>query len=145
MSQRDLEDFLPFLVNRVSARLVASFSQAIADRGLSIAEARTLSAILFKGDMRLAALSEATDLQLSTLSRLVRRLEERGLCTIEARGADERAGLIALTPVGREAIAEIADLGARHERALVRDLDGEDLALAKRILRKLYQNALEPW
>eukprot|EP01037_Dinobryon_pediforme_P031833 gene31833-36506_t len=58
MTPKDLEDFIPFLVNRVSARLLGAFSQAIADTGLSVPEARALSALLFKGDMRLMALSE---------------------------------------------------------------------------------------
>ena len=145
MTPKDLEDFIPFLVNRVSARLLNAFSQAIADTGLSVPEARALSALLYKGDMRLMALSEATDLQLSTLSRLVRRLEERDYCKIESRGADERAGMIALTPAGRRVIRNIAALGARHEQALLRDLDAEEVEVVKRVLRKLYQNALEPF
>ena len=145
MTPKDLEDFIPFLVNRVSARLLGAFSQAIADTGLSVPEARALSALLFKGDMRLMALSEANDLQLSTLSRLVRRLEERGYCTIETRGVDERAGVIALTAAGRRVIRNVAALGSRHEKALLRDLDADEVAVVKRILRKLYKNALEPF
>ena len=141
----DLENFLPFLVNRASGRITASFSAAIADRGLSLADARTLTALWSAGEMRLVELSTATDIDLSTLSRLIRRLARRGLCRIAKRARDGRAGGIALTASGRALIAAMAPLGPRHERTLTEGFSRDEIALFKELLRKLYRNALKSW
>jgi DNA-binding MarR family transcriptional regulator len=141
----DLEDFLPFLINRVSGRITASFTEAIASTGLSLAEVRTMRALYARPEMRLTELSAATDAEISTLSRLVRRLTRKGFCKVETRGSDARIGSVSLSPEGQALIGEIEKLGSRHERSLTEGLSADDIAAAKMLLRKIYQNALAEW
>lgn len=67
---------------------------------------------------RVAALSD------SATTRMVNRLEERGLLRRELCGTDRRGVYPALTPAGRELLA-----GARpdHDAALCRKLEGSPL------------------
>ena len=79
---------------------------------------------------------EVTDTKLSTLSRLVRQLERRTLCTIETRDRDARVGPIRLSSRGLETMQDFAAVGRHIEGLLVRDLTAQEGALLKGLLRK---------
>ena len=85
MTQRshlDLENYLPYLINRVGSALVANFSEnALAGHDLSIAMWRVLAALSTNGEQRQIDLATMTSTDASTLSRLVTRLVRIGLVT----------------------------------------------------------------
>ena len=72
-----------------------------------------------------------------SLSRQVGELEARGLVVRRPDPADRRAGLVRLTPAGRELLAEAADTRRRwlHD-ALARHPD-DDVRAATRLVRAL--------
>jgi DNA-binding MarR family transcriptional regulator len=132
----ELDDFLPFLITRAASRIIAYFNKATDWTDLTLADARALGAIWRLPGIRLVDLSKVTDIELSTLSRLVRRLERRNLCTIETRDRDARVGPIHLSPRGLETMQDFAAVGRHIEELLVRDLTAQEGALLKELLRK---------
>src|SRR6202040_2722022 len=79
----ELENYLPYLINRVGAALVIRFAQdTLAKHGLSIAMWRGLAgASPPGGEQRQIDLAEMTSIDASTLSRLVARLVRTGCVT----------------------------------------------------------------
>ncbi|HLI23015.1 MAG TPA: winged helix DNA-binding protein, partial [Stellaceae bacterium] len=86
--------------------------------------------------IRLRELGDTTDIDLSTLSRLVRRLERRHLLVIEKRNRDARSGRLTLSPQGLSAIKKIAAVGFEIEAAIQRALTSSDIVQLKNLLRK---------
>jgi DNA-binding MarR family transcriptional regulator len=131
-----LENFLPFLIMRAAKRINFYFDQATHWTDLTLPDARTLGAIWRQPGVRLVELSRVTDIELSTLSRLVRRLERRKLCVIATRDRDSRIGSIRLSPKGLETVQNFATVGLGIEKLLQRDLSAREATLLKLLLRK---------
>jgi DNA-binding MarR family transcriptional regulator len=85
--------------------------------------------------MRMSALAEVTNASLSRLSRVVKRLEERGLVRREPDPSDGRFTLAILTDNGLQTIVEAAPTHVAHVRSLVVD------ALSAEQLRRLGRDA----
>lgn len=85
--------------------------------------------------MRMSSLAEVTNASLSRLSRVVKRLEDRGLVRREPDPSDGRFTLAILTDDGLQTIVEAAPAHVAHVRSLVVD------ALSAEQLRRLGRNA----
>lgn len=137
ISPVELNDFLPFLIMRTASRITAHFNQATNWTDLTIADARTLGAVWSKPGIRLAELTRVTDIDLSTLSRLVRRLERRHLLLIEKRSKDARSGALKLSAEGLIAVNRFGSMGLRMQAALEADLSHTEAARLKALLRRV--------
>jgi DNA-binding MarR family transcriptional regulator len=85
--------------------------------------------------MRMSSLAEVTNASLSRLSRVVKRLEDRGLVRREPDPSDGRFTLAILTDDGLQTIVEAAPAHVAHVRSLVVD------ALSPEQLRRLGRDA----
>ena len=97
--------------------------------------------------MRLSSLAEVTNASLSRLSRVVTRLEERGLVRREPDTMDGRFTKAVLTEEGLQTLAEAAPRHVAHVRSLVIDvLSAEQLRRlgrdAKRIVAHIDTSAI---
>ena len=134
----ELGTYLPYLVNRLGQRFVAEITPALAARGIDVQTWRVLIALYQRGDQLLGALADLTSINVSTLSRLVGRMEGRGLVE-RRRGADDaRAVIVALTPAGRGMTEEILPTAAGLETAATADFTEAELATLRQLLVKLY-------
>ena len=75
----DLGDYLPYLVNRVGARIAASFTRELEPYSLSLPMWRVLAVLAQAGEQRQIDLAELTSIDASTLSRLVKTVQRLGL------------------------------------------------------------------
>jgi DNA-binding MarR family transcriptional regulator len=88
-----------------------------------------------QGTMRLSSLAEVTNASLSRLSRVVTRLEKRGLVRREPDATDGRFTKAILTDEGLRTLAEAAPGHLAHVRSLVIDV------LSPEQLRRLGRDA----
>lgn len=98
-----LDDFLPYLLNRVVARMNRDLVAALRPLGLTQRDWRILAVLSARDDRSLRELEVYTITPQSTLSRLIDRMAADGL--VEKRGhvGDGRAVLVGLTAKGRDA------------------------------------------
>jgi DNA-binding MarR family transcriptional regulator len=140
----DLDRFLPYLINRAGAALVASFTdRALVRRGLNIATWRVLAALSNNGEQRLIDLAGMTSMDVSTLSRLVTRLVHEGLVSRKRSKTSNREVLIELTAKGRSAVDRLIPMAHELERAAIAGISAKDLAVLKRSLQRVYENLAE--
>ncbi len=135
-----LDDFLPYLVNRISNRLNIDLSEDLRTIGLSLPYWRVL-AVLNVGDGRnIGELSVYTVIEQSTLSRIIDRMEQAGLVRREPGKADARVTEVFMTPKGNEALAQIVPIAMKHYRRAVDGLDEAEMAALVRTLHKVLEN-----
>jgi len=99
---------------------------------------------LAKGDARMVDLANNLWVSKAGVTKVIDRLEERGLVTRSPSPEDRRATVISLTEVGRRTLGE----SRRRLRAMVREgfadaLSEPDLADLSRILEKLLKSQPE--
>jgi MarR family transcriptional regulator, organic hydroperoxide resistance regulator len=137
----DLAEHLPYLINRVGSALVTRFSaDALAGAHLSIASWRVLAVLSNNGGLRQTDLAEMTSIDASTLSRLISRLVSDGLVRRTRSRADSREVVVALTRKAKTSLARLVPVAVRLQNAATRNLSKQDLAILKRVLRKMHDN-----
>ena len=137
----DLDEYFPYLINRVGMALATSFGDgALGPDRLSIAMWRALVALSDNGGQRLVDLSAMTSIDVSTLSRMVTRLARLGLVTRTRSRKSDREIVVTLAPKGRTMLFRLIPTALRFERAAIARISPDDLAVVKRVLRQMHEN-----
>lgn len=133
-----LADYLPYLVNRLGARLASGFSEEVARFGVSLPEWRVLAALwpdLQRSQIELAAL---TAIETSTLSRLLAAMERRGLVRRARSATDARVVTVAASPAGRDTTRDILPLALRYEALATGGLRPAEVRCLKGLLSRVF-------
>ena len=137
----DLDDYLPYLVNRVGTIIADQFgAEALAPHGLSIAMWRVIAVLASAGQQRQIDLAELTSIDASTLSRLVTRLVELGIVTRSRSANSNREVAIKLSAKGATLVAGLIPIAKAYEDTAIAGLPPAELAVLKRCLRRVYGN-----
>src|SRR4029450_11288849 len=96
-----LESYLPYLLNRAGARIAAAFGEEMRPLGATLQMWRVLAALRERDGRRMGDLSETTSIEVSTLTRLVDNMEQKGLVVRRRDADDARASLLHVAPAGR--------------------------------------------
>ena len=137
----NLNNYLPYLVNRVGAVLAAHFSEhVLAREHLTIAMWRVLAALSNNGEQRQIDLAGMTSIEASTLSRLVTRLIRMKLVTRRRSRASNREVLVELSPKGRALVRRLIPVASRLEGTASAGVRARQLKVVKRALRQMYKN-----
>jgi len=137
----DLGEYLPYLVNRLGNILADEFgTEALARHGLSIAMWRVMAVLASTGEQRQIDLAELTSIEASTLSRLVSRMMRKGLVTRTRSASSNREVVVRLSGKGSALVERLIPVGREFEKIAIAGLSAEELAVAKRCLRRMYDN-----
>ena len=144
-SKIDLNEYLPYLVNRVGSAVAQRFTEdRLAEHGLSIAMWRVLAVLSSNGPQRQIDLAELTSTEASTLSRLVTRLIHLGLVSRSRSRNSNREVDVALSVRGRAIVDRLIPAALRIEQELSHGLPRRDVAAVKRALRRMHGNLQRP-
>ncbi|MCX5000171.1 MarR family transcriptional regulator [Streptomyces longwoodensis] len=133
-----LDDQLCFALYAASRAVIARYRPLLDELGLTYPQYLVLLVLWEQDEISVRELGAALQLESSTLSPLLKRLEAHGLLRRERRSDDERSVAIRLTGTGaalRER-ARAVPLAIGDAMGLTREQD----ALAKQLLRLLTEN-----
>lgn len=136
----DLEETLPYLLNRAGVRIGLTFADEIDRFGVSLAEWRMLASLLARDPQTVSELAARTSAEISRASRTVASLVERKLLKRKSSGEDRRALAISLTAAGRALAEQIVPIARLYEKVALAGLDAQEAETLKRLLRKLFEN-----
>jgi len=140
-SRLELDDYFPYLINRVGTVLAVRFTaDQLAAHGLSIAMWRVLAVLSNNGGQRQIDLAGLTSIDASTLSRLVTRLVRMGLVSRTRSRTSSREVVVSLSAKGRALVDRLIPAALSLEETLGRGLPQRDRAVVKRALRRMYAN-----
>ena len=143
--QLDLNEYLPYLINRVGSALVVDFGRStLAPHRLSIAMWRVLAALSSDDGQREIDLAAMTSIDVSTLSRVVSRLVRMGLVTRTRSATNSREVVVRLSGKGAGLVARMIPRAIAAERSAIAGVPAKDLAVVRRSLRRMYENLAKP-
>ena len=112
-----LDAHLGFWMRFVSNQVSAEFARAVEAHGVSVSEWVALRTLFGAPESTHAALVAALGMTKGAVSKLVSRLQDKGLVTRAAHDADARAQVLALTRAGRALVPALArDADANDDR-----------------------------
>ena len=112
-----LDAHLGFWMRFVSNQVSGEFARAVEARGVSVSEWVALRTLYDEPAATHAALTASLGMTKGAVSKVVSRLQDKGLVTRAAHAADARAQVLALTRAGRALVPALArDADANDER-----------------------------
>lgn len=112
--------------NRFYTRRIGVLEDGLLDTPFSLTEARVLFEVAQAGETTATRLREVLGVDAGYLSRVVRRLERWGLLERRRSERDGRQRLVALTPHGDEAFAELDGRTAEQTATMLASLSGAE-------------------
>jgi DNA-binding MarR family transcriptional regulator len=135
-----LDDFLPYLLNRAGVRLGLAYGSHIAQSGITLPMWRVMAALWENDDQRLSELAERTSIDISTLSRILNRLQRKRFIVRQRSGTDGRALSVRLTKFGCATTKRLIAVATHYEQVAVDGINPRELASLKRHLNTLFAN-----
>jgi MarR family transcriptional regulator, organic hydroperoxide resistance regulator len=137
----DLDNYLPYLVNRVGNIIAEQFgAEALAPYRLSIAMWRVMAVLASRGGQRQIDLADLTSIDVSTLSRLVTRLVAMGVVSRTRSANSTREVVVKLTAKGKAQVARLVPIARDYEAVAITGVRPEELAILNNSLRRVYAN-----
>ena len=102
-----LENFAPYLMNRIMGRYNAALQDEMAKLGLTTPQMRSLAVLSVRDGILIGELAVYAVVQPSTLSRALETLNVKGFVRSEADEQDNRATRIFITDSGRSAYEQL--------------------------------------
>lgn len=130
-----LDDQLCFALYAASRAVSGAYRQLLTDIGLTYPQYLAMLSLWEKSGQSIAELGDALDLESSTLSPLIRRLESLGLVRRQRSDEDERMVHVHVTDAGRE--LESRTTPVREQVETSTGLSDEEFATLRETLHQL--------
>ncbi len=130
----------PYLLNRVGVRVGELFSKRLNTYGLTLPMYRVMAVLKQEGPQRLGDLSSLISVELSTLSRLITTMRQRGLVSRIRPEENGRTVRIDLTREGQRLVVKLMPIAAEFEQIGTSSFSEEEIAWLKDAVKQIYKN-----
>ena len=141
MTDFDLTRYLPYLVNRTGVRIATAFSEELRVHAITLPMWRVLAALDHADRQRISDLAAMTSIDVSTLSRILDAMQEKGL--VERRrgnGGDARVVTVHETEAGHALTGKLIPRARHYEQIALRGFTGKEAEALKAMLVRVYRN-----
>ena len=135
-----LDDMLPYLMNRLVARLNQNLAEDLRKRGFTFQDWRVLAVLAAHEGANLTELSDATVIPQPSVSRLVANLSRRGYVERQNGKRDSRIVHLYLTPSGRKIYDKMLPLAVDEYRAAMKGFTAKEYEQLRATLMRMMKN-----
>ncbi len=135
-----LQNFVPYLIYRISNQLNKRLRGRLRKSGINIARWRVLSVLRAHGDLTLGRIVDLTAMDQPAVSRIVTQLEREGLARREVSTKDSRVVHVSLTKAGEKAFAEVYPTAQKHQKRALSGFTSKEIDTLKKYLRRIQNN-----
>lgn len=132
-----LQSHLGYWVRLVSNHVSGAFARALQEHGLSVAEWVALNQIAQAASANPAGLADAMGMTRGAISKVLDKLQSKGLISRATREEDNRMQHLALTQQGKRALPELTAIADGNDDYFFGALDVNERARLRTILMKL--------
>ena len=135
-----LDDLLPYLMNRLVARLNQNLSEDLRKRGFTFQDWRVLAVLAVHEGANLTELAEATVIPQPSVSRLAANLARRGYVARENGKTDSRNVHLFITAKGRAVYDRMRPLAIAEYRAAMKGFSAKEYEDLRGALLRMMKN-----
>jgi DNA-binding MarR family transcriptional regulator len=140
LAEIGLNHFVPYLLNRISARWNADLAEELKRFDLTTPQMRALAVLGLNSGLTINELSILTVSEQSTMSRTLDTLEERDFVCRKPRAQDMRVREVEITPAGRAAFAEFWPAMFARYQEMFAGIGEEEFSQLLATLHKVLRN-----
>lgn len=134
-----VEGYLPALLAQASHLISGEFHRIVTGKGMTVSEWRVLASLAGGEEKSIGELARMSVMKQPTLTRVLDRMESRGLVRRIAHGSDRRITLVAITPTGSRQVADLIELANEHERRVLEPFGMARSQELKKTLRQMIE------
>ncbi len=135
-----LDDYLPYLLFRISNRLALNLRSDLRPMKMTLARWRTLSVLAASNGRSMGELVDHTVIEQAALSRVIDQLQRDGLVTRRLASDHNRVVRVFLTRAGRLMFRQIRPLELAHYAQAIEGMDTADLVQLSALLHRFWDN-----
>ncbi len=134
----DLQDFLPYLLNRAAEESSLDFQQVYKDRyGMLRTEWRVLFHLGYYGELTAKEIGVRAKIHKTKVSRAVARLAKRRYLVRTPSETDGRSEQLSLTSSGQSVYRELSAIAQQYDARISAQFSNGEAVLLRMMLRRL--------
>jgi DNA-binding MarR family transcriptional regulator len=134
-----VDDYLPALLAQTSQLISSEFHEVVRANDFSVTEWRVLASLSGVEGMSVGRLAEVSVTKQPTVTRLLGRLEQKGIVMRLVDETDRRITLVRITPEGEKIIANLIRQAKAHEQHVLAPYGSQRAAAVKKLLRQIIE------
>lgn len=135
-----IEDWPFYLIARTAGRYAMDMENALRRLDLDLASWRALMLVHERDPSGVSEIAERAVIRLSTMTRVIQRLEKRGLVKLTRRASDARVTEVNITSSGERVVGEVRTIASHIYSVAFRDMSAADIETLNALLRRVYGN-----
>lgn len=140
-----IDRFLPYRMTRIAEEISRRFARAYKDRyGMTRPEWRAIAIIGARGEVTAAQIRDDSTMHKTMVSRAVSALEKRRWVARTPVAGDARSEILRLTPTGLRAYADLMNMAAAYQDAVLAELGADAGGLIAALAAMEARFAIEP-
>jgi DNA-binding MarR family transcriptional regulator len=129
-----------YLMVRTAGRYAQEMENALNASGMDLLSWRALMIVDEVSPSSVSEIAERAVTRLSTMTRVVQRLEKKSLVKLAKRRSDGRVTDVHLTLLGKQCVERERATAAEIYRRAVRDFSAADIAAVNNLMRRIFAN-----
>lgn len=138
-ARRFVDDYLPALLAQASQLISGEFHEVARANGFSVSEWRVLATLAGSEPLSIGGLAATSTIKQPTVTRLLDRMEAKGLVERMDKGGDRRITRVKITPEGSRMVARLIALARSHEQRVLEPFGLERAEELKSTLRHIIE------
>ena len=134
-----VDDYLPALLAQASKLISSEFHEVVQSAGFSVTEWRILATLASKPGLSIGGLADITVSKQPTVTRLLDRMEAKGLVQRYPHDTDRRVTMVRITPQGRTIVADLMEQAKEHEHRVLQPFGLKRAENLKVTLRRIIE------
>ena len=139
-SQFRIVDWPFYLLARTARRYEMDMEHALQRIDMDVPSWRAIMWLHERNPSSVSEIAEHAVIRLSTMTRVVQRLDKRGLVTVARRAADARVTDVHITANGEQVVKQLRAVASRVYQAAFKDFDAADIETLNGLLRRVFGN-----
>ncbi|MEA3180926.1 MAG: hypothetical protein QOI59_4449 [Gammaproteobacteria bacterium] len=135
-----IADWPFYLIARTAGRYEMDMAQALRRVAMDVPSWRALMLLHESSPSGVSEMAESAVMRLSTMTRVVQRLQKSGLVRLTTRSADARVTEVHITASGEQALQQVRAVASRIYQSAFEDLDGAEIETLNGLLRRVFSN-----
>jgi len=129
-----------YLIARTARRYEMDMEEALRRIDMDVPSWRAIMLVHEQNPSSVSEIAERAVTRLSTMTRVIQRLQKRGLVKLDTRAADARVTEVFITPHGEEIVEQVRAVASRIYQSVFKDMSATEIETLNSLLLRVFNN-----